>query len=93
MRDGDDEDVIGFNGVEHGVREYPRSAEVYILFNNAPTVRRSDNPRDCGSDFLSEPLAESTAASFVELDGFLEFQKRFGMELVPHFASRRSMRR
>ena len=93
MRDGNDEDAIGFFSVEHGVRKDPRSTDMHILFKNTPTVRRGDDFGDGGADFLNEPLAELTSTLFVELDSFLEFQERFRMERVPHFASRRSIRR
>ena len=93
MRDGENEDAIGFDGVEHGVRKDPRSTESHILFKNTPAVRRGNDLRDSGSDFQSEPLSESATATFVELNSLLEFQKRVWMKRVPHFANRRAMRR
>lgn len=93
MRDGNNEDVISFDCVKHGVRKDPRSTEAHILFKNTPTVRCSKDLRDGGPDFPGEALAKSASATFVKLNSLLEFQKRLGMELMPHFANRRSMRR
>ena len=93
MRDGNDQDEIGFDGVEHGLREYAHKAAPHVPLKNPPTFRRGDDFGDGGSDFPGKAPSEIATALLVELDGLLEFQKRFGMELVPHFASRRSMRR
>jgi len=93
VRDAYDEDVIGFDGVEHGLRKHPRSTEMNILFKNAPTLRTGNDLGDGRSDYLGEALAQCASPLFVELNGLLEFRERFRMELVPHFASRRSMRR
>lgn len=93
VRDSENEDVFRFDGVEHGVGEDPRSTDMHIVFEITPTFRIGDDLRDGGPDFPGEALTKLAPAFFVELNGFLEFQKRFRMELVPHFASRRSMRR
>jgi hypothetical protein len=90
---GDDEDVVNFDGVEHGVWKDSRSTDMHILLKNAPTLGRGDNLGDGGSDFFSEALAQGATALIVKLDGLREFQGCIGMELVPHFVSRRSMRR
>lgn len=93
MNDGNDEDVIGFDGVEHGVRKDPRSTDMHILFKNPPTLRFGNDLRDGGSDFFGKALSESASAFLVELNCLREFRQRLGMELVPHFASKRSIRR
>jgi hypothetical protein len=93
VREGDDEDVIGFDGVEHGVRKNTRSTNTHVLLHYAPTVGRRDDLSDGTANFPCKALAENAPTIFIELNGFLELQKCFGMELVPHFASKRSMRR
>ena len=91
--DGDDEDEINFNGVERRVRKDPCSTEVHILLENTPTSGCGSEFGDSAPDFPGEASAKSATALLVEPDSLLEFPKRLGMELMPHFASRRSMRR
>ena len=38
VSNGNDEHVIGFDGVERGVRKDPRPADMHVLFNHAPAV-------------------------------------------------------
>ena len=93
VRDGDDEEVVGFDGVEHRVRKHAHEAAPHIFLLHSPPFRRSGNfPNGC-PNLVGKPPAKIKPAFLVEAHGLLEFQGRFGMELVPHLASRRSMRR
>jgi hypothetical protein len=91
--DGDDEDVVGFDGVEHGVRKNAQEATPHIFLQRPPAVGRGDDlPNGC-SNLAGKTFPEITPALLVKANRLLELQSRFGMELVPHLASKRSMRR
>ena len=93
VHDGDNEDVVSLDCVEHGVRKHAHSTDSDILFKNSPTFRSSDDAGDGRPNFVGKSLAQRASAWPIKLDGLLEFRSRFGMKRVPHLASRRSMRR
>jgi hypothetical protein len=93
MHDRDNEDVIVLDGVEHGVRENANQAAADIIFKYPPTVGCGNDSADRQPNFARKTLTEISPALFVKLDSLLELHTRFRMEFVPHFASKRSMRR
>ena len=93
VRNGDDEDVVGFDGVEHRVRKHAHEAAPDIFFQHPPAVRRGDNLPNGGLDLAREAFAEIAPSLHVKANRLLELRSRFGMERVPHLASKRSMRR
>ena len=93
VHDRDDEDVIGLDGVENGVREYADETTPHIGFKNPPAVGcRHDFP-DGRANLLSKTPTEIAPALIVELDGLRKLQTCVRMEFVPYFASKRSIRR
>ena len=84
-------------GRRSGVQFGPRPIDLDLLFYEAVQMETRKltvpHPRIAQRAFVLKPLAEIAPALLVEPDGFLEFQKGFGMERVPHFASRRSTAR
>lgn len=93
MHDGDDEDVIRFDAVKHGIREDAHEAAANAGFENSPALRRSDDACNRGANLPSKALSQVASPLFVKVDGFRELQSRFRMKFVSHFASRRSIRR
>jgi hypothetical protein len=93
VHDGNDEDVISLNRVEHGVREHPDPAAAHVFLQNPPAVGRSHNFGDRPTNLLCKALAQFASALPIEFGGFLEFRSRPGMKCVPHLPRRRSIRR
>src|SRR6266496_3028810 len=91
--DGNDEDVVGFNGVNHGIREHTHKAAPHVLLQYPPAFGRGDDFLDGRSNLVSKAFSEVAPALLVETHGLLELQCRLRMELMPHLVSRRSMRR
>ena len=58
MHDGKNEDVIGFDGVEHTVREYVRQAAADIFVYDPPATRRFENALDRVLDGVNVPLGK-----------------------------------
>lgn len=40
MHDSDEEDVVGFNGVEYGIRKNVDKITSNVVFKNSPAIRR-----------------------------------------------------
>jgi hypothetical protein len=70
--DGDDEDAVGFDRVEHGVRKHAHEAAPHILLQNPPAVRRGDNFPNGGQNLSCQTFPEISSAFLVKANGFLK---------------------
>ena len=93
MRDGNNKDIVPLNRVKHGVGENPNSAAAHICFEHTPALRRMEYLLYCRPHFAGETRAQGAPAILVVKDSFCELLRDLWMELVPHLASRSSMRR
>ena len=71
MHDGKNEDVIGFDGVEHTVGEYVRQAAADIFVYDPPVIRRFKYALDRVFHGVNEPLGKC-AAMFAVIRGRFE---------------------
>jgi len=66
VHDCDNEDVVGLNGVKHGVWEDVNQAPPHVLLENPPTRRSLGNLRKRHIDTRDEPKLKTDLATGVE---------------------------
>ena len=59
VHDGDDEDEVWLNGIEHQVWKHAHQTTPHIFFEHAPALRRLDDLSDGNAHFAGKALAQS----------------------------------